>query len=123
MTQRPITRVDIPAKNREESAKFYHELFGWTIRQAGPSMNHLLFESGSIGGGFPQIDGKLYQGDDLLIYVQSDDVDADLKRAESLGAKRLTGRQEIPGVGQYAIFEEPSGNRIALWKPLRPAGG
>jgi predicted enzyme related to lactoylglutathione lyase len=54
-----------------------------------------------------------------VIYVSSEDIDADLKRAIELGATKVLGKSEIAGWGQYAIFREPAGSRIALWKSAK----
>jgi uncharacterized protein len=112
---RAIVHIEIPAENREELARFYAEMFGWKFTHLS-GMNYTMFETGNIGGGMPEIDGKMYQGDDVLVYVSSDDIDADLKQAVALGGKKVMGKTEIPGYGQFAIFTDPTGSRIALWK-------
>ncbi len=118
MPPRPIARIDIPAHNREELAKFYRDLFSWRIDSPGAPTNALIYESGTVGGSFPTIDARI-KADELTIYVSSEDVDADLKQAESLGAKKITGKTTLAGMGEFAVFRDPSGNRIALWKSLQ----
>ena len=64
-----------------------------------PEMNYTLFETGEIGGGFSNLgeDGglKVAPGD-VLIYVGSEDIESDLKKAEGLGGKTLVPKMEIP---------------------------
>lgn len=115
---RTITHIEIPAENREELARFYVEMFGWKVTHL-PNMNYSMIETGNTSGGMPEIDGKMYQGDDVLVYVSSDDIDADLKQAVALGGKKVMGKTEIAGYGQYAIFTDPTGSRIALWKSAK----
>ena len=118
MAKREIVHIEIPAKDRESLAKFYGAMFGWKITNL-PQIQYAMFDSGSVTGGFPSIDRKIYKGDDVVIYVSSEDIDADLKRAIELGATKVLGKSEIAGWGQYAIFREPAGSRIALWKSAK----
>jgi predicted enzyme related to lactoylglutathione lyase len=53
-----------------------------------------------------------------MIYVQVEDLEEYLAKAESLGGKRIHEPQEIPGVGAWANFADPEGNVIGLFKPL-----
>lgn len=114
MSKRSIVHVEIPAKNPKKDAEFYQQMFGWDIRHAEEPVAYTMFESGNIGGGFPTL-GDGYQPGDVLIYIDSDDIEADLKKAKGLGAKVLHEKMEIPGAGWMAWLEDPSGNRIALW--------
>ena len=69
------------------------------------------------GGGFVQVgDEGGYKAGEVLIYVSTDDIDATLARIESLGGKTIQPKTEIPGVGWFARFADPSGNTIALFK-------
>jgi hypothetical protein len=56
----------------------------------------------------------------VLIYVNSDDIQADLKQAEALGAKIIQEKMEIPQTGWFGIFQDPTGNKIALYTSMNP---
>jgi predicted enzyme related to lactoylglutathione lyase len=115
MTQgRAIVHVEIPAKAPREAGRFYAEMFGWGI-QSVDEMNYVMFDSGNIGGGFPEADDKLSRPGDVLVYVDSDDIEADLKKIESLGGKTVRAKEEIPGFGWFAVFSDPTGNNMALY--------
>jgi predicted enzyme related to lactoylglutathione lyase len=118
MSGRKIVHIEIPAENRDEAGRFFSELFGWKINHLN-SMNYSTFDAGGIGGALTEMDGKIFQGNDTLIYVQSDDIDADLKRAIELGGKKLIGKTDIPGIAQYAVVIDPAGNRLGFWKSAR----
>jgi predicted enzyme related to lactoylglutathione lyase len=47
--------------------------------------------------------------------VASEDIDADLRKAESLGGTTVVPKTEIPQVGWFAIFKDPSGNKVGLF--------
>jgi predicted enzyme related to lactoylglutathione lyase len=118
MPPRPIARIDIPAHNREELSKFYRDLFGWRTDPQAAGHPAWTFETGTVGGSFPAIDGRV-KANELTIYVSSEDVEADLRLAESLAATRISGKATLAGLGEFAVFRDPSGNRIALWKSLQ----
>ncbi len=124
MSGRPIVHIEIPAQDLAKTSAFYKEIFGWEIK-ADPGMNYVLFQSPpmqgvepGIAGGLPRIDGEVYKPGDVIVYIGSDDIEADLKRIEALGGKRLLPKTEIPNTGWYAFFADPSGNRLALFSPL-----
>jgi len=127
VSNHPIIHIEIPAKDAAAAGKFYGELFGWKI-EADPTYNYVQFQAeGGPGGGFPQLasattDNPEYKPDSLIVYVSSDDIDADLAKVESLGGKTLMPKREIPQIGWFAIFTDPTGNRVALFKGLGRQG-
>jgi predicted enzyme related to lactoylglutathione lyase len=117
-TERRIVRVDIPAHDREITGMFYQKLFGWRYEHAPGRLKYTAFSGYGLTGGFPQIDGKVFERGDVTAFVGSEDLDADLERAEQLGAEILVGKTNLKGYGRLAIFYDPSGNRMALWQAL-----
>ena len=124
MSGHPIVHIEIPATNTSAAGKFYNEVFGWNI-QADDMYGYVQFQSeGGPGGGFVEA-GKEnpvnveYKTDSLLVYLASDDIDATLKTIEAHGGKTLLPKTEIPHVGWWAIFTDPSGNRLALYTSAR----
>jgi hypothetical protein len=119
MTKRNIVHIEIPANDPIKAGKFYEQLFGWKI-ETDTKMNYTMWEPGQApGGGFNPL-GEHTKPGDVLIYVDSADIDADLKKAESLGGKIVTPKSEIPTVGWYGAFKDPTGNTIALYTSLDP---
>jgi predicted enzyme related to lactoylglutathione lyase len=115
MSDHPICHVEIPAIDPTTLSTFYAEVFDWQI-QADPTSNYHLFQpQRGPGGAFVQVEEttgtKIGQ---ILIYISTDDIDATLAKAEAKGAKTLTPRTEVPH-GWFAVFADPSGNRIALY--------
>ena len=119
MTKRNIVHIEIPSANLEASGKFYEALFGWKITPM-PEMNYTLWEpTEGPGGGFNPL-GEGSQPGDVLIYIDSADIEADLKKAELLGGRMVVPKREIPGVGWFGIFTDLTGNRIALYTSKDP---
>ncbi|MGI8589076.1 MAG: VOC family protein [Chloroflexia bacterium] len=129
MAAQPIVHVEIPAKDTAATAKFYADAFGWELEHA-PNFDYWMFRpaSGGPGGGFVSTDPSTEnpyppKPSEVLIYINSDDIDADLAKIESLGGKSLGPKMEIPQTGWFAVFTDPAGNKVALYKAMQPAGG
>ena len=120
MSKRNIVHVEIPAANVEAAGKFYADLFGWKISPM-PEMNYTMFEAGDGDeyGGFPQVSDDNPAGQ-VLVYIHSDDIEADLKKVEKLGGKVLHPKAEIPGMGWFGVFQDPTGNVLALYTSMNP---
>ena len=118
MSNHSVVLFEIPANDPATASKFYADLFDWKI-QVDPSFDYHMFQPDpGPGGGFVKVGeamGMSYKPGEVLIYVSTDDIAATLARAASLGAKILLPKTEIPNVGWYGIFADPSGNRIALF--------
>ncbi len=114
MSKRNIVHVEIPAASVEGAGKFYQDIFGWKL-QPMPEMNYTMWEAGDgSGGGFPAVSADNPAGQ-VLIYIDSDDIEADLKKVEKLGGKALAPKTEIPGMGWFGIFQDPTGNVLGLY--------
>jgi len=122
MSKRNIVHVEIPAANVEGAGKFYAGLFGWKIMPM-PDMNYTMWEAGDGDeyGGFPEV-SKDNPAGQVLVYIASDDIEADLKKVEQLGGAVLHHKAEIPGTGWFGIFKDPTGNVLALYTSLNPGG-
>jgi len=119
MSKRNVVHVEIPAANVEAASKFYEALFGWKMQNI-PEMNYTMWEDGSgFGGGFNTVSEENPVGQ-VLVYIDSDDIEADLKKAEKLGGKVLHKKTEIPGTGWFGTFQDPTGNVLALYTSMNP---
>ena len=115
MSANPIVHLEIPAKNPAAASKFYADLCGWQIKVDPQFDYHQFSAQGGPGGGFVVADGENYKTGEVLIYVGTDNMDEFLKRVEPCGGKVLGPKVEIPGIGEYAFFADPSGNRIGVF--------
>ncbi len=117
MSKHPIVHIEFSTHDREVGAKFYSELFGWKFEQI-PDMNYATFEAdGGPGGGLNPVTETTPPGA-TVVYVDTDDIDASLAKVEQLGGKVMLPRSEIPGMGWFALFSDPSGNQIGLFEDL-----
>lgn len=118
MSKHSIVHVEFSTKDREESGKFYSELFGWKIQQL-PEMNYAMFESGEgVDGGLNPVSDE-YPAGTVMVYIGTDDIEATLAKAESLGGKAVVPKTEIPGQGWFGMFTDPTGNMIGVYTGLQ----
>ena len=119
MSKRNVVHVEIPAADVQAAGKFYQELLGWKI-QHDDQLNYSMWEAGDgSGGGFPAVSEEAPAGK-VLVYIHSDDIEADLKRVEELGGKVIHPKAEIPQTGWYAFFQDPTGNVLGLYTSMNP---
>ena len=119
MSKRNVVHIEIPSANVGAASQFYAELFGWKMQHI-PDFNYTMWEDGSgFGGGFTEPSNENPAGK-VLVYIDSDDIEADLKKAAALGGKVVHPKTEIPGTGWFGIFEDPSGNMLALYTSANP---
>ena len=117
MSDHPIVHVEFSARDLQEAGKFYSELFGWKVEQF-PEMSYATFAAeGGPGGGFNPVSEENPAGT-VMVYVSADDIEATLDRVEALGGKKVLPKSEIPGIGWFAFFQDPTGNTVALFKAL-----
>jgi len=111
----PIVHWEIAGENREKLQGFYGSLFDWEIEDM-PAMNYGMVKTGvEPGGGIAGTEGKMPPY--LTVYVQVDDLQASLDKAVELGAKALVPPTPIPNIGSFAMFSDPEGNVVGIFKP------
>ncbi len=117
MAEHSIVHVEFSAKDPKAAGKFYGELFGWKITEDA-NMDYVMFEpKGGPAGGLPRV-GEMTQAGDVLVYVSTDDIEASLAKVKSLGGKTLVPKTEIPAMGWFAIFSDPTGNKVGLYTAM-----
>jgi predicted enzyme related to lactoylglutathione lyase len=120
----PVVHFEIISRDGAAAQAFYGELFGWDINADNP-MHYGVVEresaqtDGGIGIGGGVAGGPEGYDGHVTFYVQMDDVEEGLAKAESLGGTRLFGPEEImPGlvIGQ---FTDPEGRMIGIVNTAR----
>jgi predicted enzyme related to lactoylglutathione lyase len=122
MTPHKIVHIEFPAADPAALSKFYADAFGWKIT-AYPEFDYYTFDTGGdAGGGFPGLGGQHdFKVREPIVYIDTDNIEASLARVKDLGGQATTGAIEIPGQGWFALFLDPAGNRVALYKSANPA--
>jgi predicted enzyme related to lactoylglutathione lyase len=118
MSKHAVVHIEIAAKDPKATGDFYASLFDWKVT-SDPNMDYVMFDNEpGQGGGFPKIDNKMYKPGDVVVYIDTDDIEATLKKIVSLGGKVVAPKTEIPGMGWFAFFADPNGNRLGLFTPM-----
>jgi hypothetical protein len=117
MSPHPIVHIEFSAKDREAAAQFYADAFGWKVEQ-NPEFNYATFEPGEgVAGGFNPITDR-YPAGTVVVYIGTDDIEASLAKVESLGGKVMATKTEIPGIGWFGLFQDPTGNLVGLYTAM-----
>ena len=109
-----VIHFEISGPDGAQLTTFYRDLFGWTITDAGPGYWLVQQVESGIGGGLMQGEGEIPPY--VTVYVSTDDLDASLERATELGGEVVVKETPIPGMGSFAMFKDPAGNVIGLFK-------
>jgi predicted enzyme related to lactoylglutathione lyase len=120
MSKRNVVHIEIPAAHVQSASQFYESLFGWKMEHV-PEFDYTMWEDGNgYGGGFNKL-SEHYPVGQVLVYIDSDDIEADLAQVERLGGTVITPKTEIPGTGWFATFKDPTGNTLALYTSQNPS--
>jgi predicted enzyme related to lactoylglutathione lyase len=112
-TGRPVVHFEIGCRDRAKTGKFYGELFGWQIQEAGAAS---VINTASAGGIQGHITALGHEPQHYTIfYVEVEDVQASLDKAVALGGKVLVPPIKIP-TGMFAWFADIDDNTIGLVK-------
>jgi hypothetical protein len=120
----PVVHFEMPAEDRKRMADFYAKTFGWKMQMFGEEMaNYVLVSTtdtdesgnattpGAINGGFFI---KTSDNTAPSVVISVDDINAHVKKVTDAGGKVLGEPAEIPGIGWYASFIDPEGNRVSM---------
>ncbi len=118
-----VVHFEIGAADGGRLAEFYGELFGWGL-QGMPAGGYTMIDTrggGGINGGI----GTSQTGEPwLTFYVETDDVQATLDKANSLGGTTVMPVTDFGGAVTIAMFNDPDGLLIGLVQaPADPSRG
>jgi predicted enzyme related to lactoylglutathione lyase len=119
-----IVHFEITGKDGDALNKFYGELFGWNINSDNP-MNYGIVDRSEntnaegigIGGGIMGMPAGMGDGY-ITVYAEVPDVEAALQKAESLGATRLMGPEQVAENVQIGMFSDPEGRPFGVIKAV-----
>jgi predicted enzyme related to lactoylglutathione lyase len=118
----PFVHIELHSGDVKAAKKFYRGLFDWKLedQKMGPGMVYT-----TIGVGKGTAGGMMAKSAEepaaWLPYVLVDDVDKTVAKARKLGANLIVPGADIPGVGRFGIFLDPSGAAIGVFQAKRRA--
>lgn len=113
---RPVVHFEIGCRDKASTAKFYEQLFDWTTQDMGPAAMIATGSEQGIPGHITSLGHEPHNY--TIFYVEVDDVEAALKKAESLGGKMVIPPVPIP-TGRFAWMADPEGNTVGLFEVKR----
>ena len=119
---------ELATSDQTSGAKFYSDLFGWTInaQPMGPGETYTMFEM----RGRPVAAAYTMRPEEKQMgapphwnnYVTVKSADESAKKAESLGAKVFAPPFDVMDVGRMAVLQDPTGAVFQIWEPKKHVG-
>jgi predicted enzyme related to lactoylglutathione lyase len=116
----PVVHWELWSKDPVKVSAFYEKAFGWKIQHI-PEMNYRLVEtggSGGINGGIMTPQEGPWPGN-MAFYIDVDDLAAYRKKIVAAGGKVIVEEMQVPGIGAFALFSDPDGRVMGLWKQIK----
>lgn len=111
----PVVHWEIMGADAKQLQDFYASVFDWKV-DVNNQWNYGMVQKqddNGIGGGIGATPDSTNR---VTVYVQVDDLDAYLKKAESLGGKTLMPPTNVDNMVTLALFADPAGNVTGLVK-------
>ena len=121
-----VSHFEIPARDLERAARFYREVFGWTVEPVAWEGHPYYKVRGSAKpaeGGRAGIDGGLLPADPgtphplLVVHVSGAPLETWLDRITAAGGIIDLPAASVGTMGVFARFRDPEGNLLGLWGP------
>jgi predicted enzyme related to lactoylglutathione lyase len=106
--------IDCKTEDLEEAANFWSAALGFPLR-ARSEEPHEKYRQLVTAPEEPHIEVQKVQHESRVhLDIESDDIEAEVRRLEALGARRLQA------VATWVIMEAPTGQRFCVVRPQRP---
>ena len=120
MANHSIVYFEIPAQDVGRTGQFYGDVFGWRQEPSEAFPYVQLHPQDGPGGGVTATgeggDGApAYPIGEVLMYISTDSIEESLAAIQAHGGTVDTGKTAIPGMGWFALFRDPAGNRLGLF--------
>ena len=113
---------ELMTRDAAKARAFYGALFGWSMSDMPmPEGNYTILKAGTTDvGGLMQIRSDMgAMPSHWMAYVLVANVDAATQRAGELGATVHVAGMDIPGIGRFGLFEDPTGAMLSVFQPLQ----
>lgn len=105
--------IDCRIDDLESAARFWSEALGRPIREgADPGGAHYIALETHEDEPVIEVQ-KVSHESRVHLDIESDDIEAEVQRLESLGAKR------VEAIGTWVVMEAPTGQRFCVVRPQR----
>jgi predicted enzyme related to lactoylglutathione lyase len=110
-----VVHFEIIGKDGKRLQDFYAKLFDWKVDANNPmSYGQVSADDSGLGGGIGT--GQPGEPSRVTFYVEVDDLEEYLKKAEGLGGKTIMEPTDVPGGPRLAMFTDPEGLIVGMIK-------
>jgi hypothetical protein len=115
---KPVVHWEFWSKDPQNISDFYAKVFEWNIQHI-PELDYRLVDTGGegINGGIMKPKDGPWPGN-LAFYIDVEDLVEYNEKIRGAGGKIIVDRMEVPGVGEFSLFEDPDGRVLGLWKQI-----
>ncbi|MDE1924971.1 MAG: VOC family protein [Patescibacteria group bacterium] len=133
-----VVHFEIQAKDADKIQKFYQDVFGWEITNAGAEYGgYRMVKTGEpvpkdmasvgINGGIsPRMSDLPAAGGGINAFVciiGVDDIDACIKKILAAGGTEQVAKTDVPHVGLLAYYKDPEGTIFGILQPSSEMAG
>ncbi len=126
-----LVLFEIPFDEAERAKKFYSEMFGWKIitlsednsyfriiaaKTKGNEAMGQSVEKGAINGGLQKRGGRCMMP---TFVIEVKDIDGTIDKIKKNGGKIVVDKEGMGDMGFYAQFDDPEGNRMGIFQPVK----
>ncbi len=112
----PLCHFELMTKDVNKCQAFYTGVFDWKFDSSSMPGYTLIQTGKEPAGGMMKVPPGA-PGPCFTVYFMVDDIGATLKKVERAGGRVLKPETPIPNVGAFAIFADPEGNALGIFRP------
>ena len=126
-----VSHFEIPARDPERAARFYREVFGWSVEPLPWERPYFKVRGSAVvsGSGKEGIDGGITEAGGglehplLMIHIEEEELETVLERIVAAGGRIDLPVTPVGEMGWWARFRDAEGNVLGLWqkRPSPPA--
>jgi predicted enzyme related to lactoylglutathione lyase len=111
----PLCHFEFMTDDPQKCKAFYKAVFDWEFDDSSMPGYTLIKTGSEPGGGLMKRPEQAPQAC-YTTYFMVDDIDATLKKVTAAGGTTIVPKTPIPNVGQFAMFADPEGITLGLFK-------
>lgn len=109
--------IDCKTDDLDAAARFWSDALGWPIGTLPPEETDTYAKLDDAPGGLHVEVQTVAHDSRVHLDIETDDIDAEVRRLEALGAKR------IQAVHTWVVMEAPTGQRFCVVRMKHPEAG
>jgi predicted enzyme related to lactoylglutathione lyase len=120
MAHGQINHIEIAADDPVRAKRYYEAVAGWEIAEPTSVPDYWLFRFAEGFGGAIGRRG-VSAAQHSRNYLEVDSIEKALEASDANGGTTIEPKNEIPGVGWFAVVNDSEGNELGLFQSSRPA--